>query len=325
MATTSDYYNLYVANAGSNNVVHFGIAANGVLSPLGTTALTTTPVGVAVNAADTYLYVVSGTTSATLTEYSLSSGTVGAVAAQVSLKLPSYPNDSIIPTGVTVLTNNNNVYVSVYDQTAYNPGGTVSSTANPGWVFGYTIGTGGALTAVSGSPFEAGVKPSAITTDPVSRFVYVTDYASSQLIGYTVQGGGTLNFMVNGPFVAGSQPTSVVVDPRGIFIYVSDSLSSSVSGYNIALPTGTPSSIVNSNSSLVYATDTQPVAIAVEPALGRFVYTVNHLGNSLSGFRLDPNTGVLTATQGTPYPTGSTPTTLAIGPHGNHAVETVTP
>jgi 6-phosphogluconolactonase len=102
-------------------------------------------------------------------------------------------------------------------------------------------------------------------------------------------------------------------------------LDSSITGYNIALPTGTPSTIINSNSSLVYATDTQPVAIALDPALGRFVYTANRLGNSISGFRLSPDTGVVTSTQATPYPSGANPTALVIVPHGNHSVQSVTP
>jgi len=223
------------------------------------------------------------------------------------------------------LPNNSAVYVSAYDQSAYNPGGTVTSNANPGWVFSFAVGSGGALTTAAQSPYEAGVKPSALACDPTNRFVYATDFASNELIGYAVQNTGVLNFLVNGPFKTGNEPTGVVIDPRGIFMYVSDSLDSSISGYNIALPTGTPSAIVNSNSSLVYATDTQPVAIAVDPALGRYVYTANHIGNTVSGFRLNPSTGVLTQTQATPYPTGSVPTALVIVPHGNHAIQVVTP
>ena len=103
------------------------------------------------------------------------------------------------------------------------------------------------------------------------------------------------------------------------------SLDSSITGYSIALPTGTPSAIVNSNSSLLYATDTKPVAIAVDPALGRFIYTANTLGNSVSGFRLTPDTGTLVTTQATPYPTGANPTALVIVPHGNHSLQSVTP
>jgi 6-phosphogluconolactonase (cycloisomerase 2 family) len=181
------------------------------------------------------------------------------------------------------------------------------------------------LTATSGSPYRAGVKPSAITSDPVNRFVYVTDFASNELIGYGIQSGGTLNFLVNGPFKTGNEPTSIVVDPRGIYIYVSNSLDSSITGYTIALPTGTPSTIVNATGAGVNATDTQPVAITVDPALGRFVYTVNHLGNSVSGFRLVPDSGVVSTTQATPYPTGANPTALVAVPHGNHSLQSVTP
>jgi 6-phosphogluconolactonase (cycloisomerase 2 family) len=327
IAVTGNFYHLYVANATSKNVVHFAIATNGVLTSKDTITLAAPPVAIAVNAASTYLYVISGTASATVSEYplSVSDGTIGAATAQLPLTLPAYPADTMVPTAVTVLANNNDVYVAAYDSSAYNPGGTPTSSANPGWVFGFAVGSGGAMAATAGSPYKAGVKPSGITGDPVNRFVYVTDFASNELIGYTIQSGGVLNFLVNGPFKTGNEPSGIVVDPRGIYIYISDSLDSSINGYNISLPTGTPSSIVNSNSSSVYATDTQPVAITIEPALGRFVYTANHLGNSVSGFRLDPSTGVITQTQATPYPTGANPTALVSVPHGNHSTQSVTP
>ena len=63
----------------------------------------------------------------------------------------------------------------------------------------------------------------------------------------------------------------------------------------------------------------------VDAALGRFVYTANYLGNSVSGFKMDPNTGELTRAQATPYPSGSQPTAVASIPAGSHAVETITP
>ncbi len=325
LAVSGDYYNLYVANQGNNSVVHFSIASNGVLTKKDSITTAATPVSLAVNAAGTYLYVVSGTSSATLSEYALSNGTIGSAASTQTLTVPGYTSDTILPTAVAVLPNNNAVYVAAYDQSAYNPGGTITSNANPGWVFGFGVGSGGALTAASGSPYQAGVKPTALACDLTDRFVYATDFASNQLIGYSVLSGSALNFLLNGPFKTGNEPTGVVIDPRGLFMYVSDSLDNSVSGYNIALPNGTPSAIVNSNSSLVYATDTQPVAIASDPALGRFIYTANRVGNSVSGFRLNPETGVLNQTQATPYPTGSAPAALILVPHGNHATQSITP
>jgi 6-phosphogluconolactonase len=325
LAVTPDYANLYVANAGDDTVVHFVVASNGVLTAKEKITLGDAPVSLAVNAAGTYLYVVSGTTSATLTAYKLSSGAIGSVIAQQSLEIPAYAGDTVIPTGVVALANNNAVFVSAYDQSAYNPGGTTTSTANPGWVFGFAVGSGGALTASSGSPYRAGVKPSALAADPTSRFVYVTDYASNQLIGYGIHSGSTLSFLINGPFRTGNEPASVAIDPRGKYMYVANALDSSVSAYVIDLATGTPSSAVNPTGASVNSTDTQPISLAIDPALGRFVYTANHLGNSVSGFRLDPNAGTLGPTQATPYPVGFKPTALAIVPHGNHSLQTVTP
>lgn len=330
MAVTSDYTNLYVANAGNNTVVHFEIASTGVLTAKDTVTLSDTPVALAVSTASTYLYVVSGTTTATLTEYALSSGTIGSATAQIALQVPGFTTDAMVPTGVTVLANNNvvqgnAVYATAYDQSAYNPGGTTTSTAHPGWVFGFAIGSGGALSPANGSPYQAGVKPSALVSDPTDRFLYVTDFASNQLIGYGIQSGSTLNFLINGPFRTGNEPQAVTIDPRGKFMYVANALDSSVSAYVIDLSTGTPAAAVNPTGSAINSSDTEPLSIAVDPALGRFVYTANFLGNSVSGFRLDPNAGNLTPAQATPYPSDQKPTAIAIVPHGNHSTQTVTP
>jgi 6-phosphogluconolactonase len=329
MIVTSDYANLYVANQGNNSVAHFAVAGNGVLTQKDAVTTAAPPVAVITNPANTYLYVISGTASATLTAYSLSSGTIGPVAATVPLTLgsvsSSFAGDTIIPTGVNVLANGGAVYVTAYDQSAYNPGGTVSSNANPGWVFGFTIGSGGALTPASGSPWKAGIKPTAIASDPTNRFVYVTDFASNQLVGYTIQSGSVLDFMVNGPFKTGNEPSAIAIDPRGLYIYVSNSLDSTVTPYAIVLSTGTPSVAVNTTGSSVISTDTQPEAVLVDPALGRFVYTANHLGNSVSGFVLNATTGAIKPTLSTPYPTGDAPTALASVPHGNHSIQSVTP
>ena len=330
MATTSDYNNLYVANQGNNSIVHFTVGVNGNLTQAGTVTVATTPVYIAVSPANNYLYVVSYSPAATtptavLTEYSLSSGTIGSVTATQPLTIPEFTSDLIIPTGVSVLSNGGAVYATAYDKSAYNPGGATSSNANPGWLFGFSIGSSGALTATASSPYQAGVKPTALTNDPTSRFVYVTDYASNELIGYSVLGSNALEFMISGPFKTGNEPSAITIDPRGIYIYLTNSLASNISAYTISLPTGNPSGIVGATSGSNYTTDTEPVAVVVEPGLGRYVFTANYLGNSISGFKLDPNNGALTSNQATPYPTGAFPTALIAVPHGNHAVQSVTP
>jgi 6-phosphogluconolactonase (cycloisomerase 2 family) len=166
--------------------------------------------------------------------------------------------------------------------------------------------------------------PVAITADPTSSFVYTTDYPNNEIIGYIVQSTEALNFMVNGPFKTGNEPKGITIDPRGTYVYVANSLDATVSSYSITKSTGAPSTVVSASSATT-TTDTQPVALIVDPALGRFVYTANYLGNSVSGFRMDTNTGALSSsTQATPYPTGAYPTALVAVPHGNHSVQSVT-
>ena len=325
IAITADYANLYVVNQASNNVVHFTIADSGVLTQKDTVTTSPNPSFVQVNTAGTYLYVVSGPSPAVLTAYPLSGGTIGAVAAQVTLSIPNFGGDTVAPTGVTVLANNDAVYVSAFDQSAYNPGGTTTSIANPGWIFGYAVGSNGALTTAVGSPYKAGIKPVAVVPDPTNRFVYTTDFASNQLIGYTIQSGSVLAFMINGPFSAGTEPDALTIDPRGKYIYVSNGLANTVTSFTIDLATGTPSAIVNTTGSQVNSTDTDPVSVAVDAALGRFVYTANYLGNSVSGFRLNADTGALTPTQASPYPSGLKSAVVVTVPHGNHSLQSVTP
>jgi 6-phosphogluconolactonase (cycloisomerase 2 family) len=324
VAVTSDYANLYVANQTSKNVVHFAINSDGSLTAKDTLTLSDTPVALKVNSANTYIYVLTGTTSATLSEYALSSGAIStSAAAQKPLTLASYSGDTIVPTALTVSATGADVFATVYDQSAYNPGGATTSSAHSGWVFGFVVGSGGALTATTNSPYQAGVKPSGIAAEPTNRFVYITDYASNQLIGYALGSTGTLSYLTDGPYKTGNEPTSIAVDPRGKYIYLTNGLDSDLSAYAITTATGSPSAIVNSNASILYATETQPVSIAIDPALGRFIYTANHLGNTISGFRLNADTGVLTTTQATPYTTGANPTALAMAPHGNNSLQTV--
>ena len=348
MVTTPDYANLYVANQGDGTIVHFAIGLNGELTKQDSITIQNgTLVSLAINSAGTYLYVLSGpgpsfSPAGAIGVFPL--GTNGAIGSAITapmaaLEVPGYNGDTIIPTGITVLANNgtditgNAVYVSAYDQSAYNPGCTPTppattctpSTANPGWVFGFTIGSDGALTAASNSPWQAGIKPTAIASDPTDRFVYVTDYASNDLIGYTILDGSTLSYMTTGPFKTGNEPSAITIDPRGVFIYVTNALDSTVSAYSIVQSTGNPTAAVNVTGSPFNTTDAEPVAVAVDPALGRFVYTANELGNSVSGFRLNPTSGSLSATQATPYPTDSKPTALVVIPHGNHATAAVAP
>jgi 6-phosphogluconolactonase len=325
MAASTDYKHLYVANQGDSTIVEFSVAGSGALTSAATTTMSAegnTPVAIAMNAAGTLLYVAnkyqSGCTTATtgaatcnggaLVVYPVGTdGTLGAAVANGEL---SYTPVGINPTALVALASGAAVYV-----TTYNP------AAGLGYVYGFAATTDGALTAATGSPFRAGVKPVGIATSSTSLYVYVTDFSQNQLIAYTVLDGSVLHPLINGPFRTGSQPSAITIDPRGIYIYITNELDNTVSAFVIDLSTGTPTSVVNTSGSSVNQTSTQPVAVVVDAGFGRYVYAANYLDNSLSGFKINASTGALSATQSGPYPTVGQPSALISVPRGNHSIQ----
>jgi 6-phosphogluconolactonase (cycloisomerase 2 family) len=319
-AVSTDYQHLYVANQADNTLVEFSISGSGVLSSVKTVTLSAegnTPVSIAMNTAGTLLYVASryqpgcSSTSTTPCGGALSVfpvGTDGSLGTSVANGSLNYWPTGVNPTAVNALPSGAAVYVSSYDP-----------AAGIGYMNSFTATDAGVLAALPA--VQAGVKPVGITSDPTSRFVYVTDFSQNELIAYSVIGGNTLHPLINGPFKTGNQPSAIQIDPRGQFIYVSNELDNSVSAYAIDLSTGTPTAAVNTSGATTNSTGTEPVAILIDPGFGRYVYTANFLDNSLTGFQLNSSTGTLSSTQNGPYPTVGQPAALAMVPHGNHSIQ----
>src|ERR1051325_1209855 len=88
-----------------------------------------------------------------------------------------------------------------------------------GNVSGYRINpTTGALTAIAGSPFRAGLGPVSVAVDPNSKFAYVANLSSNTVSGYTINATtGALIDIAGSPFpvpAGSSAPSSVAVDPN---------------------------------------------------------------------------------------------------------------
>ncbi len=184
-----------------------------------------------------------------------------------------------MPTAVNVLASGAYVYVTAYDS---------SVTPNVGYVFGFSVGSGGVLTPLSGSPFAAGVKPSAIASDATSAYVYVTDFSSGNVRGYTVA-SGTLDAPRRQPLPR-RQPA--LRHRRRSFLSVC--LCGQLARRNV-----TAYSISNGALTRIgtYATGLQPVAIGIDPSTNHFLYTVNFLDNTVSGFELSTTAGTLLDSQ----------------------------
>jgi 6-phosphogluconolactonase (cycloisomerase 2 family) len=328
-AVSSDNSNLYVVNQDDNTIVQFIIGNDGKLYPQNTV---NTPgiFPLAVAVAGSNLFVVdtyqplpicstaepcSGSIAVfpiTASSSSPPSDVLGAPIANGSLNywpltLPTKPTDVIVPTAISVLKSGAYVYVTAYDSTA---------TPNTGYVFGFSIGSGGALTPLNGgAPFAAGINPSAIASDPSSGYVYVTDSKSGEVLGYAVSASGKtagfLSPLSGSPFPAGNQPSAVVVDPAYPYVYVANAADSTVTAYSM------------SNGALTrlgtFATGLDPVAIGIDPSTNHFLYTANYLGTTVngtvSGFELSPTTGMLLNSQSSPYSANAQPTAVAAIPH----------
>ena len=325
-ALSSDNNNLYVVNQDDNTIVQFIIGNDGKLYPQNTTNTPGIyPLGVAVSGS--YLFVLdtyqplptcsnAAPCSGSVAVYPVSSSTTstldGALGTPVTNGNLNYwplslsganSSDILLPTGINVFTANSVTYVYV---TAYD------STANLGYVFGFTQGSTGALTPLNGGvPTPAGVHPSAIASVPSGANVYVTDSTAGVVLGYSVV-SGILHPLTSGTnggntFPSGDQPAALVVDPSGDYVYVACALDSTVTAYSV------------SNGALTrlgsYATGLQPVAIGIDARLHHFLFTANFLGNSVSGFELSSTDGTLVNSQNTPYTSNAQPTAIVAIPH----------
>lgn len=191
-------------------------------------------------------------------------------------------------------------------------------------IYAYSVDySSGQLTPLANNNFQAGVKPSAIISDPTGRFVYVTDQYQNVILAYNVLSGGILQSQLNGPFPTDLYPYSMVVDPRAKFLYVTNYNGNNVRAYAIDAATGNPVAV--SSGSGGYGTGTGPTCIAIEPAYGRYVYVANFLDNSVTGFKLDKATGALTTVLNSPFPAGGQPTCIAAAANGTHPVQSITP
>jgi 6-phosphogluconolactonase len=177
------------------------------------------------------------------------------------------------------------------------------------------------LTPGDGSPFAAGVAPNAIATDPTNRFVYVTDFRQNLLLSYTIKGSSSsiAPLPANSTTPTGQLPSAITVDPRGKYIYVSNYGSGTVSGFALDATTGAPSGLAGTSNTT--GTDPGPAAVIVEDSIGRYVYTSNFIGNSVSSLYLDPNAGTTHTGQNSPFPGVAKATAIATVKHGDHAIQ----
>ncbi len=296
---------LYVTDSNSALISTDAIGAGGALtldvSTASTGAATNFPYGVAIDPAGPYVFAGSDVAGG--------NGTLEAYAANAGVLTPvtGVLGTSTYPSG------------NVPYQLAVDPVNALLFAANyfDGDIVGYSIGAGGQLTAVPGSPFpfQAGLptnQPYAMAVYPKGGFLYVTDSIANSVDLYSYAANGTLGQWVI--YEVGAAPKGVTIDPTGSFLYVSNSGDGTVSAFTINATTGELTAIPGSPFVAAgTASPNSPTAVQVDPS-GQFAYVANGDAGTLSVFSINILTGALTVV-GAPVSsiiTDGGPTAIAI-------------
>jgi 6-phosphogluconolactonase len=145
-----------------------------------------------------YVFAALGTAGDLVFPFNTSTGTV---SAPLALSLPSGTSDNAL----AVSPNGSYLYIA--------------RSGSPGGLAVYTIGVGGALTAVSGSPFAAGSQPFSVAVNNAGTNVYVANQLDSTISGYAVASNGTLTALSGSPYANGSGVTALAADRTGTYLF----------------------------------------------------------------------------------------------------------
>ncbi len=181
-------------------------------------------------------------------------------------------------------------------------------------VAGFTVGSNGALTAATNSPFATSTTPTQVVVDASSQFVYAPDFNNVQggISAFTLSSVSTGNLVPAGfsPFTTDLNGGPLGVATTGSFLYVTEQNKNVVVGLSISSPTGALAQLPNS----AYAAGSQPTGIVVSPS-GKYVYVANNGDATISGYQVNAD-GSLSAMANSPFAATVAPWYLAIDPSG---------
>jgi 6-phosphogluconolactonase len=86
----------------------------------------------------------------------------------------------------------------------------------------YTIGAGGVLNSVAGSPFAAGAQPLSVVLDSTGKYVYVANGNDATISGYSVA-NGVATALAGSPYASGATVSSLAIDKSGTYLLASAS------------------------------------------------------------------------------------------------------
>jgi 6-phosphogluconolactonase len=212
-------------------------------------------------------------------------------------------------------------------------------------VSGFSVASNGALAPVpmvpsvscGGTPYPAnslpmGEEPWAITSVIANSggnpFVYVSDLTQGNIYEYQTSGNGTLSNAGLGTGGQGyinayTEPVYLITDPRARFVYATD-FGGGMPAYDIVASSGELTSVDAS----AYGTQAGPLCMAIDPVEGEYIYAVNSVSGTVTGYTLNGSTGTLVALPNSPFyveaagtaTNASLPTCISIAANGSTPV-----
>jgi 6-phosphogluconolactonase (cycloisomerase 2 family) len=186
--------------------------------------------------------------------------------------------------------------------------------------------TTGAITEIAGSRVSTGAVPFDLILHGTGKFAYVANTGSPDISAYTVNAStGVLTPMAGSPFANNGVPGDVtpfnggrepmLLHPNGKLLFVRSTLSKTLSVFAIDPASGALSAAPGSP----YGIGDGAVMQTLDPA-GRFLFVANQ-GNSpgpgsISVFKVNVASGVLSEVSGSPFPLAGGPSFVSVDPSG---------
>ncbi len=186
------------------------------------------------------------------------------------------------------------------------------SNSGSGTVSAFAVGSNGAISTVSGSPFSSGAGAEFMAFDSVHKLLFVNNQTANSLSAFSVNTStGMLTSVAGSPFATGSRPTAVAVDPVGRFVFVANQASSSIGVFSI----GTNGSLTPVAGSPFPVNS--PYGLSVNAA-GTVLYATNFPDsqvsdlNTVAAFSIS-SSGSLSPIAGSPFPDANSSSGFAAG------------
>ena len=251
----------------------------------GSTTTTSTSTG-------NYVYIANATTD-TLSGYAIGTSTLTAVSNS-PYSLP------VSPTAVAVTPANTYVYV-----------------ASGSLIYGYSIGTGGVLTALSSGSALGIADVAAMTISPDGQWLFALDVNGVTLDEWQIASAtGLLTLQTGASFnISGATVVSrdVKVSPNAAYVFVALG-----TGGTLEFSFNTSTGALTSNQQLSpVSSTTSDNALAISPLSGTLYIARSGTSGGLAAYTIASG-GTLTSISGSPFSTGTQPYSIAVNNAGTY-------